>query len=201
MAISLSTLQRLPADLRILKSLEDEEYVSSTLIAQKLNLSNIQVRKDLACVSTSEGKARLGFNREKLIKDIEAFLEIDNTTDVIVVGAGRIGQALMQYKNFENNVNIIMGFDSDLRKCDNKKIFPLDRLQSLVKRMNIHIAILSVPADNAQEVCDLLVRVGIKGIWNFTTVHLDVPEDVIVKNEDLSASLMLLVKQLRKENE
>ena len=67
--------------------------------------------------------------------------------------------------------------------------------------MNIHIAILTVPAESAQEVCDLLVRVGIKGIWNFTTVHLDVPEDVIVKNEDLSASLMLLVKQLRKENE
>ena len=199
MGISISTLHRLPAYLRILKSLKDEEYVSSTTIAEKLNLNSVQVRKDLACISTSEGKARLGFNTKQLTEDIESFLQINNTTDVIVVGAGRIGQALMQYGNFENNVNIVMGFDSDLRKCDNKKIFPIDKLESLVKRMNIHIAVLSVPADSAQTVCDLLVKVGIKGIWNFTTVHLNVPKDVKVKNEDLSASLMVLIKQLREE--
>lgn len=199
MGISVSTLQRLPAYLRILKSLNEQEYVSSTMIADKLNLNSIQVRKDLACVSSSEGKARLGFERIKLIEDIEAFLEIDNTTDVIVVGAGRIGQALMHYNNFENKVNILMGFDSDLRKCDNKKIFPISKLGNLVKRMNIHVAILTVPASSAQEVCDILVNSGIKAIWNFTTVHLETPESVIVKNEDLSASLMLLIKQLKEE--
>ena len=197
MEISLSTLRRLPAYLRILKNY-DEEYVSSTTIADRLNLNSIQVRKDLACVSSVEGKAKLGFNTKQLVEDIEAYLDVNNTTDVIVVGAGRIGQALMHYKNFENNANIVMAFDSDLRKCDNKKIFPISKLENLVKRMNIHVAILCVPADQAQEVCDLLVKAGIKGIWNFTTVHLDVDDDVIVKNEDLSASLMLLIKQLNK---
>jgi len=198
MGISVSTLRRLPAYLRILKSY-DEEYISSTTIADKLNLNSIQVRKDLACISSVEGKAKLGFNTKQLVKDIEAYLDINNTTDVIVVGAGRIGQALMHYNNFENKVNIVMGFDSDLRKCDNKKIFPISKLNNLVKRMNIHVAILSVPTSKAQEVCDLLVNAGIKGIWNFTSVYLNVPDDVVVKNEDLSASLMLLVKQLKEE--
>ena len=198
MGISLSTLQRLPSYLRILKT-HDEEYISSTVIADKLNLNSIQVRKDLACISSVEGKAKLGFNTKQLVKDIENYLDVNNTTDVIVVGAGRIGQALMQYKNFESKINIVMGFDADLSKCDNKKIFPITKLENLVKRMNIHVAILCVPAENAQEVCDLMVNAGIKGIWNFTTVHLDVPAGVVVKNEDLSASLMLLIKKLKED--
>lgn len=200
MGISLSTLQRLPAYLRILKS-HDEEYISSTLIADRLNLSSIQVRKDLACVSSVEGKAKLGFHTRQLVKDIESYLDLNNTTDVVVVGAGRIGQALMQYKNFESKVNIVMAFDADPRKCDNKKIFPITKLKNLVKRMNIRVAILCVPAENAQEVCDQLVNADIRGIWNFTTVHLDVPAGVVVKDEDLSASLMLLIKQLKEDQQ
>ena len=198
MGISFSTLRRLPAYLRILKS-HDEEYISSTVIAEKLNLNSIQVRKDIALVSSVEGKAKVGFNTKQLVKDIELYLYINNTTDVIVVGAGRIGQALMNYKNFENKVNIVMGFDSDLSKCDNKKIFHISKLEKLVKKRNISVAILSVPTTSAQEMCDLLVESGIKGIWNFTGSPLEVKEDIIVKNEDLSASLMVLIKQLNEE--
>jgi len=198
MTISVSSLQRLPKYLRVLKKLQenDVEYVSSTYIANELKLNSIQVRKDLAYVSSNDGKARIGFKVSELIDDIENFLDLNNIKDAIVVGAGSLGHALMNYKGFENNINIIMAFDNDHRKCDNKKVFHIDKLENLIKRMNIHIAIMTLPKENAQEVCDRLVKSGIRGIWNFSPVTLKVPETVKVRNEDLSSSLAVLLKQM-----
>ena len=198
MTISVSSLQRLPKYLRVLKKLQesDVDYVSSTFIANELKLNSIQVRKDLAFVSSNDGKARIGFKVSELIDDIENFLDLNNIKDAIVVGAGSLGHALMNYKGFENNINIIMAFDNDHRKCDNKKVFHIDKLENLIKRMNIHIAIMTLPKENAQEVCDRLVKSGIRGIWNFSPVTLKVPETVKVRNEDLSSSLAVLLKQM-----
>ena len=198
MTISVSSLQRLPKYLRVLKKLQenDVEYVSSTYIANELKLNSIQVRKDLAYVSSNDGKARIGFKVNELIDDIENFLDLNNIKDAIVVGAGSLGHALMNYKGFENNINIIMAFDNDHRKCDNKKVFHIDKLENLIKRMNIHIAIMTLPKENAQEICDRLVKSGIRGIWNFSPVTLKVPETVKVRNEDLSSSLAVLLKQM-----
>ena len=89
-----------------------------------------------------------------------------------------------------------MAFDNDHRKCDNKKVFHIDKLENLIKRMNIHIAIMTLPKENAQEVCDRLVISGIRGIWNFSPVTLKVPDTVKVRNEDLSSSLAVLLKQM-----
>ena len=198
MTISVLSLQRLPKYLRVLKKLQenDVEYISSTYIANELKLNSIQVRKDLAYVSSNDGKARIGFKVSELIDDIENFLDLNNIKDAIVVGAGSLGHALMNYKGFENNINIIMAFDNDHRKCDNKKVFHIDKLENLIKRMNIHIAIMTLPKENAQEVCDRLVKSGIRGIWNFSPVTLKVPETVKVRNEDLSSSLAVLLKQM-----
>lgn len=198
MEISVTSLQRLPKYLRVLKDLkaQDVEYVSSTTVASELKLNPIQVRKDLAYVSKNDGKARVGFKVDELIEDIESFLDVHNTHDVIVVGAGRLGQALMNYNGFENNINIVMAFDNDSKKCDNKKIFHISKLENLVRRMNIHIAIMTLPKDDAQEICDLLVGSGIKGIWNFSPVSLKVPDHVKIRNEDLSSSLAVLLKQM-----
>ena len=198
MEISVTSLQRLPKYLRVLKDLkaQDVEYVSSTTVANELKLNPIQVRKDLAYVSKNDGKARVGFKVDELIEDIEGFLDVHNTHDVIIVGAGRLGQALMNYNGFENNINIVMAFDNDPKKCDNKKIFDISKLENLVRRMNIHIAIMTLPKDDAQEICDLLVRSGIRGIWNFSPVSLKVPDYVKVRNEDLSSSLAVLLKQM-----
>ena len=198
MEISVTSLQRLPKYLRVLNELQKQnvEYVSSTMVADELKLNSIQVRKDLAYVSKNDGKARVGFKVDELIEDIESFLDLNNTHDVIVVGAGRLGQALMNYTGFENNINIVMAFDNNQDKCDNKKIFHISRLENLVKRMNIHIAIVTVPKQDAQDICDLLVKSGIKGIWNFSPVNLKVPDNVKVRNEDLSSSLAVLLKQM-----
>lgn len=196
MEISIATLERLPQYLRILKIKKEEGVVSvsSTTIANELGLNSIQVRKDLAIVSKNDGKPGIGFEVEELITDIEEFLDLNNTKEVIIVGAGRLGQALMNYKEFDNDISIVMAFDKDKNKCNNKNIFFIEEMENLVKRKNIHIGIITVPKDEAQKVCDMMIKSNIKIIWNFAPINLKVPEGVVVKNEDLSASLSVLLK-------
>ena len=200
MKISIACLERLPQYLRILKNKEKENviYISSTTIAEELNLNSIQVRKDLALVSQNDGKPKKGFDIKELIKDIENFLDLNNTKDIIIVGAGRLGQALMNHKEFDNDISIVMAFDKDKTKCDNKKIFHIDEMENLIKKKNIHVGIITVPKEDAQNVCDKLVECGIKAIWNFAPTNLKVPSDVKLKNEDLSASLLILLNKITK---
>lgn len=201
MSISIATLKRLPQYLRILKKKKQDNIVnvSSTMIANELNLNSIQVRKDLALVSKNDGKPGIGFDVNELINDIEVFLDLNNTKNAIIVGAGRLGQALMNYNSFENNVGIVMAFDNDESKCDNKNIFHISQIKEQVKKANIHIGIVTVPKEVAQEVCNQMIESGIKAIWNFAPINLQVPEDVTIKNEDLSASLSILVRQMNKK--
>lgn len=197
--ISEASLRRLPGYLRTLKDKKENGItnISSTVLANDLDLNSIQVRKDLALVSKSNGKPGVGFNIDELIYDLEDFLNINNITDAIVVGAGKLGSALMNYNGFDKSINILMAFDNDKAKCDNKKIFNINKMEDLIRRMNIHIGIITVPKESAQDVCDMMIRSGVKAIWNFAPIRLRVNKDVIVKNEDLSASLLVLLNLLK----
>lgn len=199
--VSKACLERLPCYLRLLKEKRKSkiEFISSTSIASELSLNSVQVRKDLALISKSDGKPGRGFNVSMLISDLENFLGLNNVTDAVIVGAGKLGMALLGYKGFEKNIDILMAFDSDKSKCDNKKIFYIDKMEDLIKRLNIHIGIIAVPKEEAQNVCDTLVKAGVKAIWNFAPTNLIVPSKVIIKNEDLSASLLILLKSLNKK--
>lgn len=199
--ISMAGLNRLPKYLRILKEkqLNQVQNISSTIIAEELKLNPIQVRKDLALVSKNDGKPGVGFEINSLIADIEKFLGVNNSRNAIILGAGRLGQALINYNGFENDINIMMAFDNDKTKCDNKKIFHIDSLENKIIENDIHIAIITMPRDNAQEMCDRLVKSGIKAIWNFAPINLKVPEDIVIKNEDLSTSLLVLLKMLEEK--
>ena len=199
--VSKACLERLPCYLRLLKEKRESgiEFISSTSIARELSLNSVQVRKDLALISKSDGKPGRGFNVSMLISDLENFLGLNNVTDAVIVGAGKLGMALLGYKGFEKNIDILMAFDSDKSKCDNKKIFYIDKMEDLIKRLNIHIGIIAVPKEEAQNVCDTLVKAGVKAIWNFAPTNLIVPSKVIIKNEDLSASLLILLKSLNKK--
>lgn len=200
--MSMAGLNRLPKYLRILKEkqLNQIPNISSTLIAEELKLNPIQVRKDLALVSKTDGKPGVGFEINQLIADIEKFLGVNNSRNAIILGAGRLGQALINYNGFENDVNIMMAFDNDKSKCDNKKIFHIDTLEKKIIEEDIHIAIITMPANNAQEMCDRLVKSGIKAIWNFAPTNLKVPENIVIKNEDLSTSLLILLKMLEEKS-
>lgn len=197
-SISSASLKRLPQYLRVLREKERQkfEFISSTTIAYELKLNPIQVRKDLAFVSNSDGKPGVGFEIKELIKNLEDFLGLKKSIDAIIVGAGRLGHALLNYNGFENNINILAAFDFDMNKCDNNKVFYIDEMEKIIRSKKPCIGIIAVPRIEAQKVCDELIKYGIKAIWNFAPINIKVPEDVIIKNEDLSASLSILLKML-----
>jgi len=196
--ISTTILRRLPQYLRILNKAKENKVssVSSTMLAEELKLNSILVRKDLALVSRNQGKPGVGFDVDELIEDIEKYINIKSIKNAIIIGAGRLGQALLNYYGFEPNMNIVMAFDTNKKVCDNKRIFYIDQLEQKVKENNIDIAIITVPKEEAQAVTEEVVNCGIKAIWNFAPANLKVPEGTLIKNEDLSTSLLILLKKI-----
>jgi len=196
--ISTTILRRLPQYLRILNKAKENKVssVSSTMLAEELKLNSILVRKDLALVSRNQGKPGVGFDVDELIEDIEKYINIKSIKNAIIIGAGRLGQALLNYYGFEPNMNIVMAFDTNKKVCDNKRIFYIDQLEEKVKKNNIDIAIITVPKEEAQAVTEEVVNCGIKAIWNFAPANLKVPEGTLIKNEDLSTSLLILLKKI-----
>jgi len=200
--VSLQTLQRLPTYLHYLKSLhkEDYPYISATNLADALNLNDVQVRKDLAQIS-SGGKPKIGYNKANLIFDLEQYLGYNKTDSAVIVGAGNLGKALLTYSGFaEYGLEIVAAFDKDESligtNVHGKQIFSLDKLPNLCERLNVKIGIITVPAPHAQEVCDKMTACGICAIWNFAPAHLTVPNNVLVQNENMAASLAILTKHL-----
>ena len=200
--ISKSVLKRLPGYLAYLKSVQDPEspYISATSLANALGMGEVQVRKDLAMVSDG-GRPKVGYLREALIEDIEQFLGYDNTTDAVLIGAGKLGQALMDHTGFdEYGLNILAGFDvNPTAKAteDGKPIYPMEMLESFCHENKVLMGIITVPAPYAQEVCDKLSKCGIKAIWTFATVHLEVPPHILVQYENMATSLAVLSMHLQ----
>ncbi|MDD7647108.1 MAG: redox-sensing transcriptional repressor Rex [Ruminococcus bromii] len=204
-SISKQTLLRLPLYLNYIKQLGDNrpEHISATTIAEALRLNHVVVRKDLASVS-SAGKPKIGYVTADLVKQLEDFLGYNDVDDAIIVGAGKLGRALLAYNGFQAcGMNIVAAFDIDETLYEEdyfgKRVLPMDKLMDLCERMKVRIGIIAVPAENAQAICNLLVESGILAIWNFAPVHLDVPDDILVHNENLAASLALLSKQLKEK--
>ena len=200
--VSKAMLSRLPGYLNYLKSLPADEVtnISATALAKALDLGDVQVRKDLAVVSGG-GRRKTGHLRENLINDIETFLDNHNMTDAILVGAGKLGQALLDYNGFEIfGLKIIAGFDRHpkLEKTiEGTPIFPMSELENFCRTHPIPVGIITVPAAHAQEVCDRMIDCGVQAIWNFAPVHLKVPEQIPVQNENLAVSLTELRMRLR----
>lgn len=203
--ISKQALLRLPYYLNYLKVLQTSgaETVSAPKIAAALSLNEVQVRKDIAFVSSCAGKPKLGFDVALLIRDFESFLGYDNVNEAILVGAGLLGRSLLQYKGFSAyGLHLIAAFDQDpaltrLRFNGEQKIFPMEKLENLCQRMRIHIGIICVPEASAQAVCDRLVACGIRAIWNFAPTHLTVPDGILVQNENIASSLAVLSAHLK----
>ena len=200
--ISKSVLKRLPGYLAYLKSLPEDAspYISATALANSLGMGEVQVRKDLAMVCDG-GRPKVGYPRELLIEDISQFLGYDNTTDAVLVGAGKLGQALMGYKGFDDyGLNILAAFDAAPameQTEEGKRVYPMEKLESFCRKNNVLMAIITVPAEVAQSVCDRLIQCGIEAIWNFAPTHLDVPEKILVQNENMATSLAVLSMHLQ----
>lgn len=199
--ISRRLLKRLPIYLNYLKSLPGEDQnISATTIANALGLGHVQVRKDLAKVA-HEGRRRTGRSRDQLIRDIDAYLDFATATSTIIVGAGKLGQILLDYTGFEESgLHIMAGFDPEptaKRSETGKPIYAMNRLSAFCKYYDVRIGIIAVPPENAQTVCDDLIACGIQAIWNFTSTHLRVPQNIVVQSEDMSLSINALRMHIR----
>lgn len=203
--ISKQALLRLPYYLNYLKLLQKEgtTVVSAPKIAAALALNEVQVRKDIALVSSCAGKPKTGFQVDLLIHDLESFLGYDNLDEAVLVGAGLLGRSLLGYKGFADyGLQIVAAFDRDPALFDlhfdgEQRIFPMEKLEDLCRRLCVHIGIICVPSASAQEVCDRLVACGIRAIWNFAPTHLTVPDGVLLQNENMASSLAVLSAHLK----
>jgi len=200
--ISKSTLQRLPAYLTYLKSLPPESpaNISATAMAQALGLGEVQVRKDLAAV-TSGGKPKVGYIITDLTRELEQFLGYNDVSEAIVVGCGKLGRALLDYRGFSQyGLELVAGFDANPAlagmTAHGKEIFPLNKLSNLCGRMHIRLGVIAVPAEQAQPVCDMLVECGVRGILNLAPVHLNTPHGVVVENENIAVALAAVAGRL-----
>ena len=202
-SIPKATLGRLPRYLEYLKDLPDSRgNVSATAIAKGLALGEVQVRKDLASVSGA-GKPKIGYAREKLISDIESHLGYERLTGAVLVGAGKLGRALLDFDGFEEfGVRIVAAFDCNERTIQTEKaskpIFPIKSLGGYCRENRVKLGIITVGQGSAQDVCDQLAASGVEAIWNFAPCPIKTPKGVLLKQENLALSLAHLNNQLCK---
>lgn len=174
--------------------LKNIEFVSSPQIAALLKIDDSQVRKDISLLN-NVGKCRVGYIAKELKKSIEKTLGFEKPKDAFIVGAGNLGLALAKYDNFTNyGLKVLALFDNDTlklgMKINDKEVFHISKLPNLAERLDVEIAILTVPREHAQTTANFLVESNIKYIWNFTPTVLSVPNDVQVWNENLMGNFL-----------
>lgn len=177
------------------------ETISSAQIAKFLNMDDTLVRKDLAAIGV-RGHPRVGFRTQEVVAAIREVLGFNEAHKAIVVGAGRLGSALAAYSGFAKcGLFVVAALDNDPLKqgtiLAGTVVQPMENLESVIRRHNVRLAILSVPVEPAQEIADRLVRAGIRAIWNFAPTAIVVPEGVIVRHEHIAVGLAELAYRLK----
>nr|WP_067101412.1 redox-sensing transcriptional repressor Rex [Streptococcus sp. DD13] len=202
-----ATAKRLSLYYRIFKRFHSEniEKASSKEIAEAIGIDSATVRRDFSYFGEL-GRRGFGYDVQKLMNFFAEILNDNSITNVILVGVGNMGRALLHYRFHERNkMKIIMAFEVDDHPSigtidDNIPIYAISQLKKHIKSENVQTAILSVPSNKAQEVANLLTDAGIKGILSFSPVNLSVPKDVVVQYVDLTSELQTLLYFMRKSN-
>ena len=177
------------------------ERISSNELSRRMQVTASQIRQDLNNFG-GFGQQGYGYNVKYLYTEIGKILGLDVDHNIIIIGAGNLGQALANYTKFEKRGFILKGiFDVNPRlsgvSIRGVAIRMMDELQDFIHKNDVDIAVLTIPKTRAVEVADILVENGVRAIWNFAHTDLDVPENVIVENVHLSESLMRLSYNLR----
>ncbi len=181
---------RLPVYLRALqRMLISEQYVTSSQdLAARLGISAAQIRKDLSLFGEF-GKQGTGYDVAYLVEQLCKILKVDRVWDVVVVGAGDIGSAIARYQGFaDRGFQVTMIFDSDPSKIGSRigpfTVQSTDQIVEAIQSAGIQVAMIAVPAANAQQVVDELVKAGVKAILNYAPLNITVPEDVHIQHTD-----------------
>lgn len=200
--VSVAVIKRLPRYYRYLGDLLDDGItrISSNDLSKRMNITASQIRQDLNKFGCF-GQQGYGYNVELLYEEIKKILGLDRIYNLIIIGAGNIGQALVNYPNFhKRGFNFIGIFDKNPKligiNIRGLEILDVAKLDAFLKVNQVDIAVLSIPKSNAEAIAPVLVENGVKGIWNFSHVDLHTPDDVIVENVHLTDSLMTLSYKL-----
>lgn len=200
--ISTAVINRLPRYYRYLGDLLESDItrISSKELSAKMHITASQIRQDLNNFG-GFGQQGYGYNVEYLYNEIKKILGLDKLYHLIVVGGGNIGQALVNYTNFEKRGFVITAvFDVNPRLIGMTirgiEVYDVDSMEEFVKNNKVDVAILTLPRSQAVKTANDLAGWGVKGIWNFSHVDLQVPEEVVVENVHLTDSLMTLLYKL-----
>ena len=203
--VSMAVIKRLPKYHRYLKELMRNEVdrISSKELGEKIGFTASQIRQDLNNFGDF-GQQGYGYNVKELYKQISLILGLDKDYKGVIVGAGNLGQALANYGRFsDDGLSKEAIFDANPKlvgmKIRDVEINDIDTLAQYLESNTIDIGVICVPRINAQKVSDILVKGGVKAIWNFAPVDLSVPSDVTVENVHLSESLLTLVYLMNKD--
>ena len=177
--------------------------VSSTQISKELQIDSATIRRDLSYLGEL-GRKGYGYSVNYLFNFLREFLKHDRMTNVVVVGTGNLGRAILQYNYYRSrNTNVVAAFDNDPavinRELDGVPIYCVDRLEEIIETYEVEIAILTVPSEVAQEITDRLVAAGVKGILNMTPIVLVVPDEVLMHNVDLTLELQTLIYYIKND--
>lgn len=197
------TLRRLPWYLALLSSLRKRnvEYVSSTRIADELQVDASQIAKDLSFLNI-KGKTRIGYEVVQLEKVLREFLGFDIRHNAVILGAGSLGGALMRDSGLQRyGLNIVAGFDINPEivgtHIGDIEVLPLERLAETVRSLNVAVGIITVPNEAAQSISDLCVASGITAIWNFTPVRIRVRPGIVIQNTSIYSNLAVIYNRMQ----
>ena len=204
-SVSTAVIKRLPKYHRYLEVLmnNDVDKISSKDLSEKIGFTASQIRQDLNCFGDF-GQQGYGYNVKDLYNEISSILGLAKKYNVVIVGAGNIGQAITNYTKFEKlGFSIEALFDKNPKligmKIKDIEVKDIDTLETFLENNRVDIGIICVPGKNAQGVCDILIRNKVEGIWNFAPVDLVVPDNAKVENVHLSDSLLTLTYLLNEE--
>ncbi|PWL56163.1 MAG: redox-sensing transcriptional repressor Rex [Lachnospiraceae bacterium] len=202
--ISQAVIGRLPRYFRYLGELKDDgiERISSQELSAIMKVTASQIRQDFNNFG-GFGQQGYGYKVEYLYEEIGKILGLHKTHNLIIIGAGNLGQALANYMNFERRGFLFRGiFDNNPvlfgKKIRDLEVQPMEELETFVKENEIDIAVLTIPKDSALEVAERLARQDIKGIWNFAHIDLNLSKEIQVENVHLSDSLMKLTYNINR---
>ena len=204
--ISPAVIKRLPRYYRYLGDLlkNDVVRISSKELSQKMNVTASQIRQDLNNFG-GFGQQGYGYNVEFLYNEMGRILGLDRTNNIIIIGAGNLGQALANNQDFDSNGFKFIGlFDVNPRLIGmtvrGVEVYDIDMLEDFLSKNEVMIAALTLPKNKATKIAGELVDLGIKALWNFAPVDLNLPDDVIVENVHLSESIMTLSYRIHSKN-
>ena len=196
--ISQATIDRLPLYFRTLRLVEEEKLniISSDELGRRLDITPEQIRKDLATFGQF-GRKGIGYDVRELRDKIGNILGLHNKWRLAIVGVGHLGGALANYVNFAPlGFSVVALFDNNKEiigsEVNGLEVNAASNMERIIADRSVDIGVITVPANEAQGVADLLIAAGVKGIWNFAPIKLNVPIDIPLVNEDLSVGLSAL---------